>query len=109
MSDIASIAFQVFFVKLLVEDHLVLLIIAINEIINNKCVLRASRSSHHVLLELLVLIYSLWPVIMLISLRAASPLEKAHFLTLSEIGSGICSIVSYLYFLCPNSTAHHVS
>lgn len=39
MSDIASIDVQVFFVKILVEDHLVLLVIDINEIINNKCVL----------------------------------------------------------------------
>lgn len=92
----------------MVEDHLVLLIIDINEIINNKCVLRASSSTHHSLLVLLVLIHSLWPAVILISLRAASPLEEAHFLTRCEIGSGIDSIVSYFNLLRPNSTAHHV-
>ena len=108
MSDIASIDVQVFFVKILVEDHLILLVIDINEIINNKCVLWASRSSHHFLLELLVLINSLWPAVILISLRAASTLKEAHFLVWSEIGTGIGSIVSNLNLLCPNSTAHHV-
>ena len=80
MPDIASIAFQVFFVKLLVKDHLVLLIIDINDIMNTECIIRASRSSHHVLLEL-VFIYSLWPAVIFISLWSASPLEKAPFLT----------------------------